>query len=89
MRIFHDPAHKADQLLASTSDGVARVTSTAIVPAMPGTFGPTEQCYVISQSRKTHRVFIGDGDSVGSMRWDGQKWIDQAGYPASFIRHAH
>ena len=82
VRIFHDPAHKADQLLASTSDGVARVTSTAIVPAMPGTFGPTEQCYIISQSRKNpNRVFIGHGDSVGSMRWDGQKWIDEGRLP--------
>ncbi|HXS76348.1 MAG TPA: GAF domain-containing protein [Terracidiphilus sp.] len=82
LKPFHDPSHKADQLLAATSDGVMRVTSTALVPAMPGTFGPTEQCYSVYQSRKNpDRVFIGHGDNVGSMRWDGQKWIDEGRLP--------
>jgi len=82
VKVFHDPAHKVDQLLAATSDGVMRVMGTATVPAMPGVSGPTEQCYTVIQSRKDPaRVFIGHGDSVGSMRWDGQKWIDEGHLP--------
>ena len=82
LRSFRDPAHKNDQLLAATSDGVYRVTTTSMVPAMPGTHGPLEQCYSIYQSRKNrNRVFIGHGDNVGSMRWDGQKWVDEGRLP--------
>ena len=85
VKVFHDPAHKADQLIAATSDGVMRVmsaSSNAMVPATPGAFGPTEQCYSVMQSRKNPaRVFIGHGDNVGSMRWDGQKWIDEGRLP--------
>jgi signal transduction histidine kinase/CheY-like chemotaxis protein len=69
-------------LLAATSDGVYQVTTTSMVPAMPGTHGPLEQCYSIYQSRKNpNRVFIGHGDNVGSMRWDGQKWVDEGRLP--------
>ena len=82
VKVFHDPAHKADQLIAATSDGPMRLLNAEMVPAMPGTFGPTEQCYAVLQSRKNPaRVFIGHGDDVGSMRWDGQKWIDEGRLP--------
>ncbi len=83
LAIFRDPSHKTpDQLLAATSDGVMRVVGDKLVPAMPGTHGPTEQCYSISQSRVSpNRIFIAHGDGVGSMRWDGQKWIDEGKLP--------
>lgn len=82
IKVFHDPAHKADQLLVATSDGVMRVTPNAMTFVMPGTHGLSEQCYSILQSRRTpSRVFIGHSDGVGSMRWDGQKWIDEGRVP--------
>ena len=40
------------------------------------------QSYLAIQSRKNpDRVFIGHGDGVGSMRWDGSKWIDEGRLP--------
>jgi signal transduction histidine kinase/CheY-like chemotaxis protein/ligand-binding sensor domain-containing protein len=82
LRIFHDPTHRTDQLLAATSEGVMRVTSKAMAFALPGTHGLGEQCYSVLQSRKNPaRVFIGHSDGVGSMRWDGQKWIDEGRLP--------
>jgi ligand-binding sensor domain-containing protein len=82
IRVFHDPAHKKDQLLAATSDGVMVVSGKTMAFAMPGTHGPTEQSYSLLQSRKNpSRVFIGHSDGVGSMRWDGQKWIDEGRLP--------
>ena len=53
-----------------------------LVPAMPSVHGLNEQTYFVSQSRKTpSRVFIGHSDGVGSMRWDGQAWIDEGRLP--------
>jgi signal transduction histidine kinase/CheY-like chemotaxis protein/ligand-binding sensor domain-containing protein len=85
LRTFHDPAHKTDQLLVATSDGVMRVSPNAMSFAMPGTHGLSEQCYFVLQSRKNpSRVFIGHSDGVGSMRWDGQKWIDEGRVPVVY-----
>ena len=82
LRTFHDPAHRQDQLLVATSDGVMRVTPNAMSFAMPGTHGLGEQCYSVLQSRgNPTRVFIGHSDGVGSMRWDGQKWLDEGRVP--------
>lgn len=85
IRIFHDPAHRADQLLVATSEGVMRVTGDKIALALPETHGLGEQCYSLLQSRKNpERVFIGHSDGVGSMRWDGQKWIDEGRLPVVY-----
>jgi signal transduction histidine kinase/DNA-binding response OmpR family regulator/ligand-binding sensor domain-containing protein len=84
LKVFHDPGKKADQLLAATSDGAMRLMGSAMVPAMAGASGPTEQCYSLIVSKKNpSRVFIGHGDGVGSMRWDGQKWIDEGRLPGT------
>lgn len=85
LKVFHDPAHKQDQLLVATSDGVMRVTPNAMFFAMPKTHGLTEQCYSVLQSRKNpSRVFIGHSDGVGSMRWDGHQWIDEGRVPVVY-----
>ena len=82
VRIFHDPAHKKDQLLTATSDGVMVVASNSMTFAMAGTHGPAEQTYSLLQSRKNRsRVFIGHSDGLSSMRWDGQRWIDEGRLP--------
>jgi hypothetical protein len=58
------------------------VEGDTLVPAMPAVQGLNEQTYSVFQSHKTpSRVFIGHGDGVGSMRWDGQKWIDEGRLP--------
>ena len=44
--------------------------------------GLSEQTYDISVSKKDpSRVFIGHSDGVGSMRWNGQLWIDEGRLP--------
>ena len=59
-----------------------KVQGDTLVPAMPALKGPTEQTYTLPSPRKTpERVFIGHGDGVASMRWDGQKWIDEGRLP--------
>ena len=80
---FQDPAGKSPhQLLVATSEGVMRLQGDSLVPAMPAVHGLTEQTYFIEQSRKNpSRVFIGHSDGLGSMRWDGQKWIDEGRLP--------
>ena len=80
---FKDPADpNSEQLLAATSEGVMRVVGDSLVPAMPALRGLNEQTYTISHSQKTpSRVFIGHSDGVGSMRWDGKKWIDEGRLP--------
>jgi signal transduction histidine kinase/DNA-binding response OmpR family regulator len=82
MRPFKDPFGGPSQLLIATSDGVMRLAGDKLVPAMPATSGPTEQTYTIRQSVKNPaRVYIGHGDGVGSMRWDGHQWIDEGRLP--------
>ncbi len=49
---------------------------------MPAVHGLTEQTYAVAQSHKTpSRLFIGHGDGVASMRWDGKTWIDEGRLP--------
>ena len=80
---FKDPKGKSPhQLLVATSEGAMRLQGDSLVPAMPAVHGLTEQTYVIDQSVKDpSRIFIGHSDGVGSMRWDGQKWIDEGRLP--------
>ncbi len=81
--VFKDPTGKTpEQLLAATSEGVMRVEGDTLVPALPSLHGLNEQTYFVSQSHKTpSRVYIGHGDGVASMRWDGQAWIDEGRLP--------
>ncbi len=83
LTVFRDPTGKSpDQLLAATSEGVMRVEGSQLVPALPALHSLSEQVYVMRQSTKTpNRVFIGHGDGVGSMRWDGRQWIDEGRIP--------
>ncbi len=83
LRIFHDVTGKTpDQLLAATSEGVLRVEGDKLVRTVPSLSGLREQSYTIRQSRKTpDRLFVGHGDGVGSMRWDGHQWIDEGRLP--------
>jgi signal transduction histidine kinase/CheY-like chemotaxis protein len=83
LAVLKDPTGKTpEQLLAATSEGVMKVEGDSLVPAMPAVRGSNEQTYDVAQSRKTpSRVFIGHGDGVGSMRWDGHTWIDEGRLP--------
>jgi signal transduction histidine kinase/CheY-like chemotaxis protein len=82
MKSFKDPSGGPGQLLAATSDGVMRLAGDKLVPAMPATSGPAEQTYTLLQSVKVPaRVFIGHGNGIGSMRWDGHQWIDEGRLP--------
>ena len=59
-----------------------RVVGDKLVPALPLLYSLNEQTYTMRQSVKTpDRVFIGHGDDVGSMRWDGHQWIDEGRLP--------
>jgi len=81
--LFKDATGKSpDQLLVATSEGVMRVVGDKLVPALPGIHSLDNQAYLAIQSRKNpSRVFIGHGDGVASMRWDGSKWIDEGRVP--------
>lgn len=83
LMVFRDHSGKTpDQLLASASEGVMRVEGNSLKPALPSFHSLNEQVYVIRQSTKTpDRVFIGHGDGVASMRWDGRQWIDEGRLP--------
>ena len=85
--VFKDKLKKTpDQLLASTSEGVMRVVGDKLVAALPNLHTLDEQVYTLSQSRKTpERVYIGHGDGVGSMRWDGHAWIDEGRLPKTIV----
>ncbi len=49
----------------------------------------SEQVYTMRQSTKTpNRVFIGHGDGVASMRWDGHQWIDEGRLPNTIFEVA-
>jgi signal transduction histidine kinase/CheY-like chemotaxis protein len=81
--VFKDPTgNSSEQLIAATSEGVMKVEGDALVPALPSLHGLNEQTYFVIQSHKTpSRVYIGHGDGVASMRWDGQTWIDEGRLP--------
>ena len=81
--IFKDRSGKTpDQLLVATSEGMMRVTGDQLIPALPSLHSLNNQVYFAIQSRKDpNRVFIGHGDGVGSMRWDGGKWVDEGRLP--------
>jgi signal transduction histidine kinase/CheY-like chemotaxis protein len=80
---FKDHSGKTpDQLLLATSEGVMNVVDDKLVPTLPSTHALDNQTYLAIQSRKNpDRVFIGHGDGVASMRWDGSKWIDEGRLP--------
>jgi signal transduction histidine kinase/CheY-like chemotaxis protein/ligand-binding sensor domain-containing protein len=80
---FKDPTGKTpDQLLAVGSVGVMKLEGDSFVPAMPSVHGLTEAAFVLRVSRKNpSRVFIGHSGGVSSIRWDGQKWIDEGRLP--------
>ncbi|HEX3471782.1 MAG TPA: GAF domain-containing protein [Silvibacterium sp.] len=87
---FKDPSGKGhDQLLLASSEGILRVVDDKLVPALPSLHVLDNQTYVAIQSRKNpDRVFIGHGDGVGSMRWDGSKWIDEGRLPNTiYVAH--
>lgn len=87
---FKDHSGKTpDQLLLSTSEGVMRVADDKLIPTLPSIHTLDNQTYVAIQSRKNPaRVFIGHGDGVASMRWDGSKWIDEGRLPNTvYVAH--
>jgi signal transduction histidine kinase/DNA-binding response OmpR family regulator len=88
--IFKDRLGKTpDQLLVATSEGMMRVMGDQLVPALPSARALDNQVYFAIQSRKNpNRVVIGHGDGVGSMRWDGVKWIDEGRLPNTvYVAH--
>ena len=85
LKSFKDPSGKTpDQLLVATSDGIMRLEGDALVPINPALRGPSEQAYFVDVSRKDpNRLLIGHGNGPASMRWDGQKWIDEGRLPGA------
>ena len=81
--VFKDPSGKTpNQLLVATNDGTYKLQGDTLVPAMAGVHGAPEQTYLLLVSKKNpNRVFIGHGNGVGSMRWDGRQWIDEGRLP--------
>lgn len=81
--LFKDPSGKTpDQLLLNCTDGVMRVVSDQLVPTLPSVHRLDQTSFLAIQSRKNpDRVFTADVDGVGSMRWDGSKWIDEGRLP--------
>ena len=78
--IFKDRSGKTpDQLLVATSEGMMRVMGDQLVPVLPSAAHALNRvAFFAIQSRKDpNRVFIGHGDGVASMRWNGAKWIDE------------
>ncbi len=80
---FKDPAHPdAEQLLVATSMGVMRMEGDSLVPVIPALNSLQEQTYNITQSKKDPmRILIGHSDGVGSIRWNGQAWVDEGRLP--------
>ena len=60
-----------------------------LVSTLPSVHILDRSTYLAIQSRKNpNRVFIGYGDGVGSMRWDGVKWIDEGRLPNTvYVAH--
>ncbi len=87
---FKDRSGKTpDQLLVATSEAVMRVVGDQLLPTLTSVHDLDRSAYLAIQSRKTpDRVFIGFGDGVGSMRWDGGKWIDEGRLPNTvYVSH--
>jgi signal transduction histidine kinase/CheY-like chemotaxis protein len=82
---FKDPSGKTpDQLLVAGALGVLKVEGDKFAPCLPSMYGPKSTTFNVYQSRKTpERVFHGLTDGVASMRWDGQKWIDEGRLPGA------
>jgi hypothetical protein len=81
LTIFHDPAGKT-QLLAATAEGVMKIEGDTISAAVPGLNGLTQGVYALWQSRRfPNRVFVGGMNYLGSIRWEGGKWIDEGRLP--------
>ncbi len=76
---FQDPAAKApDQLLGATGVGVMKIDGDTVSPVVTG----IESIYVLMQSKKSpNRVFAGYNGALGSIRWEGGKWIDEGRLP--------
>ena len=88
--VFKDRSGKTpDQLLLASGEGMMRVVGDQLVPALPSAHALNDSAYVAIQSRKDpNRVFIGHGDGVGSMRWDGGQWIDEGRLPDTvYVTH--
>jgi len=88
---FKDPSGKGpDQLLVSTSEGVLRVVGDKLVPTLPDLHVLDKQAYLAIQSRKNpNRVFVGHGEGVSSMRWDGGRWNDEGMLPNTvYVAHS-
>ncbi len=89
--VFRDHSKKTpDQLLVATSEGVMRAVGDKLVPTLPSIRALDNQVYLAIQSRKNpDRVFIGHGDGIASMRWDGSKWIDEGWLPNTiYVAHS-
>jgi len=82
-RVFRDPSGKTpDQLLAATSTGVMKLQGNGFIPTIASLNSLADQSYWLLQSTKSpNRVFVAHNDGVGSMRWDGQRWIDEGRLP--------
>ena len=88
--VFKDRSGKTpDQLLLASGEGMMRVVGDQLVPALPSAHALNDSAYVAIQSRKDpNRVFVGHGDGVGSMRWDGGQWIDEGRLPDTvYVTH--
>ncbi len=82
--VFKDRSGKTpDQLLVAASEGLMRVMGDQLVPVLPSTAHALNgTAFSAIESRKyPNRVFIAYGDGIGSMRWDGAKWIDEGRLP--------
>ena len=82
MRVFKDPFGGPDQLLVATSEGVLKVDGDKLARTTPAGIAGRDQSYTVRQSRRSpERVYVGHGDGVGSMRWDGHQWTDEGRLP--------
>ena len=82
LRVFKDPFGGPDQLLVATSEGILKPDGGKLVRTTPAGLAGRDQSYTLRQSRKSpERVYVGHGDGVGSMRWDGHQWIDEGRLP--------
>ena len=70
------------QLLVGTLEGVVKLEGETLSPAVPGLQGPTQSVARMLQSSKVpERVFVGHGNGLSSIRWEGGKWVDEGRLP--------